>query len=357
MSSSDVTREGLEGVRPGREATTGANTGPGGSGPPARRWRKKHRAEAPMVPEATFTSYYGQPIINRPTWKAPDIPGYLFLGGLAGAGSVIAAGAQLSGRPGLARTMKSGCAAAAGLSLAALMHDLGRPARFLNMLRTFKPTSPMSIGSWLLSAYAPMSAAAALSDLTGIAPWALAIIKNPDIVEKIEQVYFIGGNYWFNDYAQMYGTGTTPLSEWNVLVDPEAARIVFRSGVPLTALGVDVWAQPGMNLTDSDLKELSESEHAEAELTHHFVQFVEGRGYQRYSALIDTLAVIAAVDSSVLHTHCVGVDVETDSPLTLGMTVVERRVYHAWKDLPKIRAAYSADFGRYREKLMQLILA
>src|SRR5581483_5034314 len=59
---------------------------------------------------------------------------------------------------------------------------------------------------------------------------ALAIIKNPDIVEKIEQVYFIGGNYGFNDYAQMYGTGTTPLSEWNVLVDPEAARIVFRSG-------------------------------------------------------------------------------------------------------------------------------
>jgi formate-dependent nitrite reductase membrane component NrfD len=172
MSSSDVTRDGLEGVRPGREATTGANTGPGRSGPPAGRWRRKHRAEAPMVPEATFSSYYGRPIINRPTWKAPDIPGYLFLGGLAGAGSVIAAGAQLTGRPALARTMKSGCAAAAGLSLAALVHDLGRPGRFLNMLRTFKPTSPMSVGSWLLSAYAPMSAAAALSDLTGIAPWA-----------------------------------------------------------------------------------------------------------------------------------------------------------------------------------------
>jgi formate-dependent nitrite reductase membrane component NrfD len=125
-----------------------------------------------MVPEAEFTSYYGQPILNQPTWKAPDIPGYLFLGGLAGAGSVVAAGAQLTGRPALARTMKSGCAAAAGLGLAALLHDLGRPARFPNMLRTFKLTSPMSVGSWLLSAYAPMSAAAALSDLTGIAPWA-----------------------------------------------------------------------------------------------------------------------------------------------------------------------------------------
>lgn len=186
---------------------------------------------------------------------------------------------------------------------------------------------------------------------------ALAIIKVPDIVKQIEHVYFIGGSYGFNDYAQMYGTGTTPLSEWNVLVDPEAARIVFRSGVPLTAMGVDVWAQPEMNLTDADLKQLSESARDEAEVTRHFIQFVEGRGYQRYSALIDTLAVIAAIDPSILQTYHVGVDVETNSSLTLGMTVVERRVYHAWKDLPKIHAAYSADFDRYRQSVVQLIVA
>jgi hypothetical protein len=170
MSGSDVTKDGLEGVRPDRDATTGVHTGPGGAGQPARRWRRKNRAEAPMVPEATFSSYYGKPVINKPTWAGPDIAGYLFLGGLAGAGSVIAAGAQLTGRPALARTMKSGCTVAAGLSLTALVHDLGRRARFFNMLRTLKVTSPMSIGSWLLAGYAPAAAAAALSDLTGIAP-------------------------------------------------------------------------------------------------------------------------------------------------------------------------------------------
>ncbi|HEY9243720.1 MAG TPA: NrfD/PsrC family molybdoenzyme membrane anchor subunit [Streptosporangiaceae bacterium] len=168
MSSSDATKDGLQGVRPGREATTGA----GGTAQPARRWRRKNRAEAPMVPEARFDSYYGKPIINKPVWEGPDIPGYLFLGGLAGAGSVIAAGAQLTGRPGLARTMKCGSTVAAGLSLTALVHDLGRRTRFLNMLRTLKPTSPMSIGSWLLAGYAPATAAAAASDLTGIAPLA-----------------------------------------------------------------------------------------------------------------------------------------------------------------------------------------
>ena len=170
MSGSDVTRDGLEGTRPGREAATGVNPGHGGSSQPARRWRRKNRAEAFMVPKATFTSYYGKPVINQPTWSSPDIPGYLFLGGLAGAGSVIAAGAQLTGRPALARTMKSGCTVAAGLSLAALVHDLGRRGRFLNMMRTLKVTSPMSVGSWLLAGYAPAAAAAALSDLTGIAP-------------------------------------------------------------------------------------------------------------------------------------------------------------------------------------------
>jgi formate-dependent nitrite reductase membrane component NrfD len=82
-----------------------------------------------MVPDATPTSYYGQPVLHRPTWQARDIAGYFFLGGLAGASSAVAAGAQLTGRPGLARTAKVGAAGAAGLSIAALVHDLGRPAR------------------------------------------------------------------------------------------------------------------------------------------------------------------------------------------------------------------------------------
>lgn len=118
-----------------------------------------------MVPEAEFSSYYGRPIVKKPTWAALDIAGYLFLGGLAGASSTLAAGADLSGRPGLARPLKLGALGAISLSLVALVHDLGRPARFLNMLRVFKPTSPMSVGVWILSAYAPAAGAAALAEL------------------------------------------------------------------------------------------------------------------------------------------------------------------------------------------------
>ncbi|MFS4103311.1 NrfD/PsrC family molybdoenzyme membrane anchor subunit [Streptomyces sp. PD-S100-1] len=159
MSGSDVTRDGVQGARPGRDAPVGASAG--------RRRRRRGRGEQPMVPDARFSSYYGKPILNKPTWKALDIAGYLYLGGLAGASSLLAAGGHATGRTGLARAAKLGAAGAITLSLGALVHDLGRPTRFVNMLRVFKPTSPMSMGSWLLAGYAPLTMAAAAADVVG----------------------------------------------------------------------------------------------------------------------------------------------------------------------------------------------
>jgi DMSO reductase anchor subunit len=147
-----------ESAKPGREAVTGVATG------------RRRRGEQPMVPDTDFTSYYGRPIINGPVWHAPDIPGYLFLGGLAGASSLLGAGAQATGRTGLATVAKTAAFGAVSLSVVALVHDLGRPMRFLNMLRIVKPSSPMSIGSWLLSGYGPLAGAAAACAVTGRLP-------------------------------------------------------------------------------------------------------------------------------------------------------------------------------------------
>src|SRR5262249_26033447 len=149
VSEAEVTREGLRGVRPGREAAPAAHGKHRRRDRPGRRdGTGRRRAEQPMVPPAEFASYYGKPVVNAPVWGSPDIPGYLFLGGLAGGSSLLAAGAQLTGRPTLAKVTKAGAAGAACLSLVGLVHDLGRPARFLSMLRVFKVTSPMSVGSW-----------------------------------------------------------------------------------------------------------------------------------------------------------------------------------------------------------------
>jgi hypothetical protein len=128
---------------------------------PEGRRRRGGGGERAMVPKAEFSSYYGLPILNAPVWRSLDIAGYLFLGGLAGASSVLAAGAQLSGRDVMAGRTKLVATGAIGLSAVALVHDLGRPSRFYNMLRVLKPTSPMSIGSWLLALYGPTVAVAA----------------------------------------------------------------------------------------------------------------------------------------------------------------------------------------------------
>lgn len=123
-----------------------------------------------VVPEAEFASYYGRPVIKQPTWKTPDIPMYFFLGGLAGASAVLAEGAAVSGLPRLERIARLTAAGGAAAGTVALVHDLGRPARFLNMLRVLRPTSPLSVGSFILAPFGTLSGIAAASHLTGRLP-------------------------------------------------------------------------------------------------------------------------------------------------------------------------------------------
>jgi len=112
-------------------------------------------------------SYYGRPIIKEPVWE-PTIPAYFFTGGLAGASSVLHLAARIAGNQPLARATLY-CAAAADLaSPPLLISDLGRPERFLYMLRVFKVTSPMSVGSWVLAVSGAASNTAAVLEVTGL---------------------------------------------------------------------------------------------------------------------------------------------------------------------------------------------
>lgn len=113
-----------------------------------------------VVPDAEFRSYYGSPIVKQAPW-GHEIAQYLFLGGLAAGSGIVAAGAHLTGRPTLRRNTRLGSLVALGLGSVALVADLGRPERALNMMRTAKLTSPMSVGSWILAGYGAFAAAAA----------------------------------------------------------------------------------------------------------------------------------------------------------------------------------------------------
>jgi formate-dependent nitrite reductase membrane component NrfD len=111
-------------------------------------------------------SYYGRPIVKEPVWQ-PEIPAYFFTGGIAGGCSLLHGFARVAGYERLAKTALFVGAAADVISPALLVSDLGRPERFLNMLRVFKVTSPMSVGSWILFVSGGASNTAAALELLG----------------------------------------------------------------------------------------------------------------------------------------------------------------------------------------------
>lgn len=120
--------------------------------------------EQTQVPKAEFRSYYGRAVLKPPVWEW-KIPAYLFAGGLSGGSALLGAGADLTGRPALRRVARVGALGSLAASMYLLIADLGRPERFLNMLRVAKPSSPMSMGTWLLVAYGPGAGVAAASEL------------------------------------------------------------------------------------------------------------------------------------------------------------------------------------------------
>lgn len=122
-----------------------------------------------MVDRAEFRSYYGRPILKAPVWKW-FIPAYFFTGGLSGASATLALGAQVRGLASLRRASRLVSLAGIVASTVLLVVDLGRPGRFANMLRVARPTSPMSVGSWLLALFGPATGAAAASEATGLLP-------------------------------------------------------------------------------------------------------------------------------------------------------------------------------------------
>jgi len=111
-------------------------------------------------------SYYGRPVIKEPVWT-PEIPTYMFFGGLAGASAGLGYVAELTGNDVLARRAWAVSLAGVAVSPPLLIADLGVPRRFLNMLRLFKVTSPMSVGSWILSASGAAIGVGAANALTG----------------------------------------------------------------------------------------------------------------------------------------------------------------------------------------------
>ena len=192
-----------------------------------------------------------------------------------------------------------------------------------------------------------------LGPLTNVA---MAFMKEPEIVPLVKEVVSIAGSFGLNRYAFANATGDTPQSEWNVFVDPEAARLVFESGAPVRAVGLDVATHFDINFTEEQLAVLKASPRPEANIAEKMVRFVLGRGFESYCVLIDSMAVAAVIDPSLIGTTKARVGIETKGELTLGQTVADFRHHHAWAHLPEIEVASSADYRRFLDLVMTLVL-
>jgi hypothetical protein len=116
--------------------------------------------------EGELPEHVQGPIINPPVWTW-EIPLYFWFGGIAAGSAFVALACDLAGDDESAATARKVALAALVPSPPLLILDLGRPERFVNMLRIFKPRSPMSMGAWALTAFGNLAAAAVGADLLG----------------------------------------------------------------------------------------------------------------------------------------------------------------------------------------------
>lgn len=193
-----------------------------------------------------------------------------------------------------------------------------------------------------------------LAPLTNLA---MALLKAPDIAPLIKRVVAIAGAWGTNRASFENATGDNPQSEWNVFVDPEAAKIVLESGVAFQAVGLDVATHFNVNVSEDDILRLEHSQQPEANHTAKMMRFVLGRGYQSYCVMIDAMAVAAVLIPDLLKTVPARVAVETQGQVTLGQTVADFRHSHNWQHLPEIQVSVEADYRRFITLVLDTLCA
>jgi inosine-uridine nucleoside N-ribohydrolase len=140
--------------------------------------------------------------------------------------------------------------------------------------------------------------------------------EHPELKERIARISLMGGSIGLGN--------TTPAAEFNIYVDPEAAREVFESGLPITMSGLDVTHQAGAGRAEREkLRSLGRIGGVVAELLEYFASTYESVFGFDAPPLHDAVAVAAVLEPGLLKTRPMRVDVECESELTRGETVCD----------------------------------
>ena len=176
---------------------------------------------------------------------------------------------------------------------------------------------------------------------------AVALLKEPKIKKKIERIVLMGG--------AVFDSNITPASEFNIFVDPEAARIVFESGVNITMVGLDVTNKALLSF--DDIEEIGKMNGRVSGVISLLLKFFASTNKEVFgingAPLHDALAVSYVIDPSILETKYLRVDIETRGEFTRGETVVD--VYRVTGKSPNADVAFDLDLKKFKGLIFDMI--
>ncbi|WP_018932979.1 nucleoside hydrolase [Gracilibacillus lacisalsi] len=189
----------------------------------------------------------------------------------------------------------------------------------------------------------------AIAPLTNIA---MAIRKDPSIVQDIPHIYIMGGTN--NTLGNI-----TPAAEYNFYVDPEAAKLVLHSGIPITMVGWDMCTQYSI-MDDADHEEIKSLNTAGSQffidINRVVMKFNKEVHRLNGTTHPDTLLVAVSADESIMtKSHVYYVDIETKGELTRGYSLVD--VNNRLEQKPNVRVCEAIDRDKFKEGLLQVLTA
>jgi len=176
-----------------------------------------------------------------------------------------------------------------------------------------------------------------IGPLTNIA---LLIRLYPEVVNRVKEVVFMGGSASRGN--------ASPTAEFNILADPEAAKIVFHSSIPLVMLGLDIGEKAKIYKEDSEkIKHLNKT----GQMIHSLFQYYRGGTMQTGLTMYDSTTIGYLIKPDMYHTVDAYVDVEVDSLLTAGTTVVDLNHYYGKQ--PNVKVALDLDDQAFKKWLIK----
>lgn len=187
----------------------------------------------------------------------------------------------------------------------------------------------------------------AIGPLTNIAS---ALLADPKLPKKVDKLVIMGGAFNLTPY----GLGNAnAVAEFNIWHDPEAAKIVFNSGLPIVAIGLDTTTHPDYRMSVDMFDKIKAKKDRRSKLVVDLCKSLVDK-FNGFS-LHDPQALAYVIDPTIFKTKKYKVDIEVQGELTRGMTVVERRYYLRIKEDANTEIIVEVDAKRFLSLIMDRI--